>query len=95
MPASNSVSYRHRTALLEIVRLNAISFSNPTALYVNIASNTIQKIHVLIDSGSSDCFIDSHFAIEHKLLIQDLMTLLQLTLFDGSATTSGLIRQFT
>jgi hypothetical protein len=89
------VSYRHGTAPLETVRLNAVSFSNPTALYVNISSNTIKNIRVLIDSGSSDCFIDSRFALEHKLLIHDLTTPLQLTLFDGSATTSGLIRQFT
>jgi hypothetical protein len=98
MPATNSVSYPCGTALLEIVCLNAISFSNPTALFINLSSNNLKNlknIRALVDSGSTDCFIDSRFTLNNNLKIENLVTPLHLTLFDGSSMSSGLIYQFT
>jgi hypothetical protein len=89
------VSYLFRSAPLEIVRLNATSFSNPSTLYINLYSETLKNIRTLIDSGSTNCFIDSRFAIDNNLKIENLKTPLHLTLFDSSSTSSGLIYQFT
>jgi hypothetical protein len=89
------MSYLFRSAPLKIVCLNAASFSNPSTLYINLYSETLKNIHTLIDSGSTDCFIDSHFALDNNLKIKNLKTPLCLMLFDSSSTSSGLIYQFT
>src|SRR6266581_497744 len=45
-----------------------------------------ENIHALMDSGSSDCFIDAKFVSNHQLATYSV-TLLQLHLFDGSANS--------
>jgi hypothetical protein len=82
-------------ALLEIVCLNAISFSNPFALYVKLSSNSLKDIHALVNSGSTDCFISSYFVLNNSLKIKNLSFPLCLTLFDGSSMSYGFIYQYT
>jgi len=78
-----------------LVRLNAVSFHNPSALYVNLYSENLKNIPTLIDSGSTDCLIDSPFGLANNLKIENLKKPLRLTLFDSSTTSSGLFYQFT
>ena len=79
----------------EEVTLNAVSFSAPSTLFINLKTKTLQNIRTLINSSASDCFIDSRFALDSHLQFSNLKTPLQLSLFDGSIATQGLISQST
>ena len=79
----------------EEVTINATSFSSPSALFINLKTKNLQNIRTLIDSGASDCFIDSRFALASRLQLSNLKTPLRLSLFDGSIATQGLISQST
>ena len=81
--------------MLERVHLNAASLHSPSALYLDLQSENIKNIRTLVDSGSSDCFIDSRFAISNGLPLENLETPLHLSLFDGSSASQGRIIQFT
>jgi len=83
------------SALLNQVNLNTASFHSPSALFINLHLENLKNIHTLIDSGSTDCFINSQFAINNNLPLVNLKNPLWLTLFDGSVTTQGLIIQST
>ena len=54
-----------------------------------------KNITVLLNSGSTDCFINSRFAIDNHLPLQNLEKPLRLSLFDGSTASQGLIIQST
>jgi hypothetical protein len=94
-PAFNSASSSNASAPFERVHLNAASFRSPSALFIDIHTENIQNIRTLIDSGSSDCFIDSRFALANNFHLENLPIPLRLSLFDGSASANGLIIQFT
>ena len=81
-------------APLEEVCLNALSLSSHSALFIDIQIQNIKNIHTLIDSGASNNFMDSHFAIDNGFALQNLQNPIRLTLFDGSAASHGLIQQF-
>ncbi len=72
MPANNSVSPSGDLALLEEVCLNALSFTSHSALFTNLKLQNTQNIRTLIDSGASDNFMDSRFAIDNGLALQNL-----------------------
>ena len=82
-------------ALLEEVRLNTSSFSSHSALFINLNLQNTKNIRALINSGASDNFMESRFAIDHGYPIENLKTPLHLTLFNGSAASHGLITQYT
>ena len=81
-------------APLEEVRLNALSLSSHSALFIDIQIQNIKNICTLINSGASDNFMDSRFAIDNGFALQNLQNPIRLTLFDGSAASHGLIQQF-
>ena len=56
---------------------------------------TLKNITTLLDSGSTDCFIDSRFAINNQLPLENLEKPLRLSLFNGSTASQGLILQST
>lgn len=95
VPVPSSASASSDSAPLERTHLNAASFRSPSALFIDIHTETTKNIRTLIDSGLSDCFIDSCFAISNNFKLENLATPLRLHLFDGSTTSSGLIVQFT
>ena len=55
----------------KLVRLNAVSLHSPSSLYVNIASATLRDIRTLINSGSTNSFLNSRFAQQNNLKIND------------------------
>ena len=95
MLVDNSVSSLAILAHYKEVTLNAVSFSAPSALFINLKTETLQNIHTLIDSGASNCFIGSSFALDSHLQLSNLKTPLWLSLFDSSIATQGLISQST
>jgi hypothetical protein len=95
VPAFNSTSSLNASAPFEQVHLNAASFWSPSALFIDIHTENIQNICTLIDSGSSDCFIDSRFTLANNFHLKNLPIPLCLSLFDGSASANRLIIQFT
>ena len=54
---------------MEIVRLNASTLSSPDLLLVPVSAPLILSItfSTLLDSGSSHCFIDPHWAMRHRI----------------------------
>ena len=81
-------------APLEEVRLNALSLTSHSALFIDLQIQNLKNIRALIDSGASDNFIDSRFAMDNGFDLQNLQNPIRLTLFDGSAASHGLIQQF-
>ena len=79
----------------EEARLNALLLSNHSALFIDLEIQNIKNIRALIDSGASDNFMDSRFAIHNGFPLQNLQNPIRLTLFDGSAASHGLIQQYT
>jgi len=59
-------------ALLEEVRLNALSFSAHSALFIEFKLQNTKNIQALVDSGTSDNFMDTHFAIDNGFALQNL-----------------------
>ena len=94
-PVVNSMSSLLISANFKDVHLNTASFSASSALFINLKNKNIKNIHTLINSGASDCFINSWFTLDNQLPLSNLKTLLWLPLFDGSTATQGLIVQFT
>ena len=92
---TNSVSSSIDPATFEAVFLNATSFFASSALCTTLKTQNVKNIRTLIDSGASDCFIDSRFAIAQNFPLQNLKKPLHLSLFDGSSASHGLISQCT
>lgn len=67
-------------------RLNTSTLSNLNSLYIFLifpsVSNSFLEFLVLVDSGSTYCFINNQFAYKHSLLIFPIY-LIKLKLFDG------------
>ena len=58
--------------------------NSPKALHARLHSQLVPyPFLALVDSGSSDCFIDSSFVLLHKLPTREI-TSLPLTLIDGT-----------
>ena len=74
------------------IRLNASALLDPQSLMssVTLISYDIPSVSALVDSGSSDCFIDTTFINEHAISSYSVPPL-QLRLFDG--TTNSTITQ--
>ena len=51
--------------------------------YVSFLSYDIPQLHVLVDSGSTDCFIDSKYALEKSFTIYSVSPIV-LRLFDDT-----------
>jgi len=69
-------------------RLNAATLSDPNSLrpQVTISDRDIQSFPVLVDSGSTHCFVDPSFANMNSLSRYSV-SLIVLCLFDGTTTT--------
>ncbi len=91
----HSVSSSGISAPFKEVKLNAASFTLPSVLYLKLNTETLKNIPTLLDSSSTNCFIDSRFAINNSLPLQNLEKPLRLSLFDGSTASQGLIIQST
>jgi len=64
--------------------LGAVTFSRTRSLFVDLRSSLVSGVlKGLIDSGFSDCFLDSKFMISNKLKTRQI-DLLPLTLIDGT-----------
>ena len=64
--------------------MGAVTFSKTRSLIVDLCSSLVQRIFKgLVDSGSSDCFLDSKFVISNKLRTREIDPL-PLTLIDGT-----------
>src|SRR3979490_2312014 len=74
------------------LRLNVSSLSNLNSLTLQLTSELIPNKHIsmLIDSGSTHCFLDSVFASNNQLQTYDI-TPIPLRLFDRS--TNSVIRK--
>src|SRR5258706_1274870 len=92
-PVTSSVSTSRPSAPLEVVNLNAASFHSPSVLYLKINMEKLENVCTLPHSGSTDCFIDSRFAIDNNLPLQNLEKPLWLSLVNGSTASQGLILQ--
>src|SRR3979490_2573923 len=70
------------------LRLNVSSLSNLNSLTLQLTSELIANKHIsmLIDSGSTHCFLDSVFASNNQLRTYDI-TPIPLRLFDGSTNS--------
>src|SRR5882672_4184361 len=79
------------TVLDETVKLNVIPCSN--SLSIPLSSKLVSKIVTLIDSGSSHSFMDIVFAQNNKIPTCRLLTHVQLTLFDGTTSSSIFITE--
>ena len=64
--------------------LNAAALTSEDSLIIALSSDSAPSFRTLIDSGSTDCFMDSFFARSHKLTRLPIKVPLQLRLFDGS-----------
>jgi hypothetical protein len=60
-------------------------------LYVNTLINGVTPARVLIDCGANTQFMSPSFAENNSVMIDELDIPKDLTLFDGSTTTSGKI----
>jgi len=69
-------------------RLNAAALSDPNSLrpQVTISDHDIQSFPMLVDSGSTHCFVDPSFANMNSLSLYSV-SLIVLRLFDGITTT--------
>jgi transposase InsO family protein len=73
------------TPVRKIAQLNAAALTNSDALIVSLSSDLVPSFRTLIDSGSTDSFLDSAFADKFRLPRKSLQQKLQLRLFDGSS----------
>ena len=68
-----------------VFRLNASSLSDPSALIIDLYSDSVSgPFKALIDCGSSHCFVDSEF-VELRGLWTINVPLITLCLFDGTS----------
>ena len=70
------------------LHLNASALSSPNSLTLNLSSDSIPntRIHTLLDSGSTHCFLDTSFVSDYKLRTSDIGPI-PLQLFDGSSNS--------
>ena len=70
----------------EEARLNMSTLSDPNSLmpYVSFSSYNIPQLHVLVDSRSTHCFIDSKYALEKSFTTYSVSPII-LQLFDGTS----------
>ena len=67
-----------------ILKLNALAFSDSNSLYLTLVTPVISEpFSALVDSGSSDCFIDVLFVQQNSLPVIPINPV-SLTLFDGT-----------
>jgi len=59
MPVENSVSSSPESAPYKVVRLNTVLLDSASSLYVDIHPATHSNICTLIDSSSTNCFLNS------------------------------------
>ena len=71
------------------IHLNASALSNPQSFMssITLIAYNIPSVSVLVDSGSSDCFIDTIFINEHAISSYSVPSL-QLQLFDGTMNST-------
>src|ERR1700721_4138733 len=72
---------------IEEVRLNASAPFEPNALFLPVTTSLLLNTIIfkaLVDSGSTHCFIDSHF-VEEKNMTTYPINLIRLKLFDSSS----------
>ena len=79
-------------ATIEAVHLDTSTLSDPNSLCVQLTFTSVSNsiITVLVDSGSTHCFVDSRFAHTHNLLLTSIPPI-HLRLFNG--TSHGTITQ--
>jgi len=77
--------------LYEVYLRSTTPFSDSPVIYLN--TQTDSRIATLIDSGSSDCFMDPTTASLLNLSPTRLEHPLRLRLFDGSSASAGLITE--
>jgi hypothetical protein len=73
----------------EVFLHSTTPFSDSPVIYLSTVSDS--RITTLIDSGSSDCFMDPSTATSLNLSPAPLEHPLRLCLFDGSSASAGLI----
>jgi Retroviral aspartyl protease len=66
-------------------RLNAAALTDELSLIVSLSSDSVPSFRTLIDSGSTDSFMDISFAEKMRIPKLRLQHPLQLVLFDGSS----------
>ena len=89
------MSYSRDLALLEEVRFNAAALRSPQSLFIKFNTKNVKNIRTLVDSGASESFIDSRFAIDNRFPLQNLKKPLRLKFLNGSSATQSLIIQST
>jgi len=82
----------HVPPAVPTARLNAAALTDSNSLIICLSSDSVPSFRTLVDSGSTNCFMDSAFASRHNLRRLPLKQRLQLRLFDGS--TRGLITDY-
>lgn len=75
------------------LRLNAAALTDDSALMFPLSSDSTVDFRTLVDSGSTDCFMDNDFASRFRLARKTLPLPMRLHLFDGS--DAGLITEYT
>jgi hypothetical protein len=76
-----------------VLCLNAVSSSVSNSLTLKLSSDLLPNLTTfvtLLDCGSSDCFLETHFVQKYSLKTYDI-TPIPLRLFDG--TTNATITQ--
>jgi len=64
--------------------LGAVTTATPKSLHTSLSSPLVQSLFEgLVDSGSSDCFLDSDFVAKNKLLTREIAPL-PIALIDGT-----------
>src|SRR5271168_3905252 len=78
--------------LVKYCHLNASTLSNPNSLHIPLTSPLISDSETptptLIDSGSSHCFVDTSFTLQHYLPVSSVPPV-YLKLLDGSTSNSS------
>ena len=95
MLVANCMSTSLDSAFCEDVYFNAVSSLSASTLFIHLQLEKTEKIHTLINSGASESFIDSQFAISQGFPLSNLSCPLHLSLFNSSTASQGLIVQST
>ena len=69
---------------MPVAQLNAAALTNIDSLVISLSADSVPTFRTLVDSGSTDCFIDRSFSSRFRLPRKPLVQHLQLRLFDGS-----------
>ncbi|KIK73173.1 hypothetical protein PAXRUDRAFT_179075, partial [Paxillus rubicundulus Ve08.2h10] len=84
--ASASEAKKYRAPKETKLNVSALSDPNSLTPFVSILSYDIPNFPVLLDSGSSDCFIDTTFITKIKIKTYSIPPIL-LRLFDGTSNS--------